>query len=297
MSRTSKRKLEKTSPGAAASGGRRARAWSVVFGSLLVGAICCLAFLNYHLSASHASSVATSGNPDLWERCLELCREYGLIPTGRLDADARAYLEAAKHEPPSEAPSETPADASFEPAETQPHPLLGKLAPEFALPDDQGTVYRLSELRKEGPVVVVFYYGYYCSHCVAQLFGIHDDFERFRELGAQVVAISADTPEETAEKLAEYGRFAFPALSDAENAIAELYGTYRPERDGEEEQLQHGTFLIDRDGKIVWANRGPEPYVDNKTLLHILAQMRGRAATPRGRATARADASVNFDSR
>lgn len=42
MSRTSKRNHGKAAPGALSS--RRQRALSLVFGSLMVGAICCLAF-------------------------------------------------------------------------------------------------------------------------------------------------------------------------------------------------------------------------------------------------------------
>jgi peroxiredoxin len=209
-----------------------------------------------------------------------LCLAYGLIPTGRLDRDARAYLEAANRKDLGKPLTDILSDGTFQPAKSQSHPLLGKPAPEFSLSDDQGATHQLSELRRDGPVVVVFYYGYYCSHCVAQLFGIHDDIAHFRELGVKVVAISADRPEETAEKQAEYGRFAFPAMSDPEDAVAERYGVYRPATSGKDEQRQHGTFIVDREGTIVWANRGPQPFVDNKSLLFILAQAQGQLPKP-----------------
>jgi hypothetical protein len=32
----------------------------------------------------------------------------------------------------------------------------------------------------------------------------------------------------------------------------------------------HGTFVIDRHGKVIFANRGYEPFVDNQSLLRWL---------------------------
>ena len=58
------------------------------------------------------------------------------------------------------------------------------------------TVQLAKELKK-GPVVVVFYLGYYCNHCVSQLFDLNEDVRYFHELGAEVIAISADPPELT----------------------------------------------------------------------------------------------------
>ena len=54
--------------------------------------------------------------------------------------------------------------------------------------------------------MLVFYYGYHCNHCVKQLFGLHDDIERFRALGATVVAVSADLPETTRDASASMVR-------------------------------------------------------------------------------------------
>ncbi|HVX61595.1 MAG TPA: peroxiredoxin family protein [Pirellulales bacterium] len=283
MKATAKRKRSKPEPGSSVSRRSVFRALGSAIGSLLFGAICSLAFLYYHGNASQALK-ASEGDADfgVLEQCRQFCEQYGLLPSGRLDDDARAFLKAAKHQPLSDGLREVLADESFVPAESQAHPLLHKTAPEFSLRDDQRTLVTLSELRREGPVLVVFYYGYYCSHCVAQLFGISDDMAHFRELGVQVVAISADSPEETAEKLAEYGRFEFPVLSDPDNAVAGNYGTYFPAGGGADEQLQHGTFVVDRNGQIVWANRGPAPFIDNKSLLYVLARLQGRTPQSAG---------------
>ena len=207
----------------------------------------------------------------LLEQCRELCLNYGLIPTGHLANDANDYLAVAKPQELSSPLAEILADKEFIPIETQPHPLLGQPAPDFLLQNDRKEDVSLREILERGPVIVVFYYGYTCSHCVAQLFALQKDLSYFRELDAQVIAISADAPEHTAEQFAEYGRFEFPTLSDLDNTVAKQYGVFAPATATTAEDRKHGTFVIDRTGRIVFADYGYKPFLDNKTLLFRLA--------------------------
>src|SRR5262249_37478050 len=103
-------------------------------------------------------------------------------------------------------------DPSFTPQATQVHVLLGKAAPGFTLLDTDGIEWSMPS-RKPGLLVLVFYYGYGCDHCVSQLFALSKDLPRFRALGAEVVAVSADPREDTVAKFKQYGAFAFPVLS------------------------------------------------------------------------------------
>ncbi|MCA9063123.1 MAG: redoxin domain-containing protein [Planctomycetaceae bacterium] len=112
-----------------------------------------------------------------------------------------------------------------------------------------------SALEQQGPIVPVFYYGYNCSHCVAQLFALQKDLEYFHELGAEVVAISGDKPEFTREPSAEYGGFTFPVLFDPDS-VSEAWGVYVRPSELQQEDLLHGTLAIDRCGTVVFANRG-----------------------------------------
>jgi peroxiredoxin len=160
------------------------------------------------------------------------------------------------------------ADQSYEPIPTQAHPLLGQTAPDFTLPDVDGKPWSLAGALKNGPVVLIFYYGYRCNHCVSQLFALQKDIEKFRELQAQVVAVSADSSELTRKRFERYGAFAFPVLSDPDNAVAEKFGTYaRGSKPGDDGELMHGTFVITRAGRVLWANRGDGPFTENRTLL------------------------------
>lgn len=192
------------------------------------------------------------------------------VPSRVAEADlakgALLDLERRGFRPISESLRSLLDDKSFAPVPTQTYSFLGEQAPDFSLKDTDGKDWSLAENVRRGPVVLVFYYGYHCDHCVSQLFGLHKDVEKFKELGASIVAVSADPPETTRERYAKYGAFAFPVLSDPGNILAESYGTCYPSKDGEPDLL-HGTFVIDREGKIVWANRGDAPFANNRTLL------------------------------
>ena len=138
-------------------------------------------------------------------------------------------------------------------------------------------------------MVVVFYLGYGCSHCVAQLIALDKDLHYFHELGAEIVAISSDESSHTAERFQEYGRFHFPVLADVDNSIAQAWDVYQPESPERSEFSKHGTFVVDRTGHLIWAVTGTEPFLDNKSLLRIIAGSQGMqsSAAPEELAAAR----------
>lgn len=158
---------------------------------------------------------------------------------------------------------------------THHHPLLGRQAPHFELADPDGKAWDLGEVLAGGPVVLIFYYGYHCDHCVRQLFAVHRDLPLFREVGASVLAISADPPELTRQRFQQYGPFGFPVLCDPGNRVAHAYQVFRTDL------LRHATFLIDRKGTVRWVNVGDSPFRRNPALLYHLAEMEGRSASVR----------------
>jgi peroxiredoxin Q/BCP len=235
---------------------RSAGTWFFL-GLLALGAVACLALIAYRTSVTRDAD------------------EYGLVQTGDVAADAKAFLAAARTE---SLPSVKVAESRR--ALEQPSPLVGKTAPDFELIDSDGHRVALRDLRRDGPVIVVFYYGYYCSHCVAQLFALEEDLPKFAEQGVHIVALSADPPETTAVRFRQYGHFHFPVLSDRGNKVAEQYGVYTPAAGGRDEDLKHGTFVVDPSGRIIWGYAGPQPFVDNGLLLK-LAGSHGHAAAPK----------------
>ncbi|MFO0938283.1 MAG: peroxiredoxin family protein [Gemmataceae bacterium] len=200
---------------------------------------------------------------------------------GKSEADdARAFLKEKQVVPLSGGLQSLLTDPSKGRVPSEPHALLGQPAPAFSLEDVDGIPVSLESLLMNGPVVVVFYYGYSCNHCVAQLFGLNDDLKYFRELGATVVAIGPDTSELTRTKYAKYGAFGFPVLSDEKRVVASRFGVYRPKAESKPSWEAHGTFVVDRKGTIQSVNTGDEPFTQNVTLLAELAKLEGRTPAP-----------------
>ena len=160
--------------------------------------------------------------------------------------------------------------------ETRGHPLLDRAAADCTLPDHRGRPWCLHEQVNRGPVVLVFYLGYGCTACVHHLFELTADLEHFHSLGAEVVAISGDSPGLTQERFREYGAFRFPVLSDPAHVVAQSYGTFRAARGSKSEELLHGTFLIGRDGRVHWVSYGDAPFRNNKALLYELARLENK---------------------
>ncbi len=262
----------KSSVDESAEGGKRTGGTKIFLGML--AAVGCLysVILGYHVMNPVETVVDDSA---ILEQCRQLCLKYGLVTTGHVRNDAEAYLVAAGKVKLSQGIMELLSDPKFTPIASEEHALIHKSAPEFSLKDDHGDLKSLRTLGKNRPVVVVFYLGYGCSHCVAQLIGIEQDLHYFRELDVDVVAISSDSPEYTTERFAEYGRFTYPVLSDPDNAVASSWGVFEPAVGDKDEIRMHGTFVVDRKGEVIWAETGAEPFLDNRTLLSVLARSQG----------------------
>lgn len=196
-------------------------------------------------------------------------------PSG-LAEEVQAYLRKRQVKPLSGALEQLLVHPEGFLVKSQVLPLVAESAPEIELRDHRGRTWRLEEQLEKGPVVVIFYFGYYCDHCVGQLFDVAQDVRYFRELGAEVVAISADSPETTSERFRQYGAFDFPVLSDPDNKVAQAYGVFTPAEGDKASDLQHGTFVIDRQGTVHWAYAGPVPFTGNRTLLYQIAKLEDR---------------------
>jgi peroxiredoxin len=99
----------------------------------------------------------------------------------------------------------------------------GDLAPDFRLPDVRGGQVQLRDLLFKGPVVVSFYRGGWCPYCNLELRALQNALPAIKQLGADLVAVSPQTPDES-QSTAEKNELAFPVLSDIGSATAKRYG-------------------------------------------------------------------------
>ena len=148
---------------------------------------------------------------------------------------------------------------------------LGQQAPDFELPNPEGKAIKLADLLAKGPVVVTFYRGSWCPYCNLQLRALQARLDDIHDLGAELVAISPEVPDESMTEN-EINNMNFVVLSDQSANIAAEYGVAWkvPEM-----MLEHmivdrkldletinngngtilpipGTFIIGRDGNVVW---------------------------------------------
>jgi peroxiredoxin len=143
------------------------------------------------------------------------------------------------------------------------HPVA---AESWSLPDAQGKAVSLGDFAGK-PVVVVFYLGFGCLHCVEQLKALEPMVAEFAAAGISLVAISSETAEQlnTAliKRAANEGPPAFPILVDP---ALQTFRQYRAFDDFEQTPL-HATYFIDGAGLVRWQDVGPEPFMDMKFLL------------------------------
>jgi thioredoxin-dependent peroxiredoxin len=121
----------------------------------------------------------------------------------------------------------------------------GTVAPDFELPDQKGSIVRLSQFRGQRPVVLYFYPKDDTSGCTAEACKFRDDSPGFEAAGAEIIGISDDSVDSHGRFAAKY-KLPFTLLSDKGGSVRKLYGVKKtlgiiPGR---------VTFVIDREGVV-----------------------------------------------
>ncbi len=100
---------------------------------------------------------------------------------------------------------------------------VGDKAPDFTLPSAAETEVTLSELLKDGPVVMTWYRGEWCPYCNIYLEDLQMHADDFKAEGAQIVAISPEKID-NGMKLADRMALKYHVLSDEGSKVATEYG-------------------------------------------------------------------------
>jgi len=127
---------------------------------------------------------------------------------------------------------------------------VGTMAPDFALPDQNGTIRRLLDFRGQ-KVVLYFYPKDMTAGCTKQACGFGELYPQFREKGAVVLGISKDTVA-SHKKFAEKYNLPFLLLSDPERTVIETYGVWQEKKlyGRTTMGVVRTTYLIDEAGII-----------------------------------------------
>ncbi len=125
--------------------------------------------------------------------------------------------------------------------------LVGKAAPAFTMPLDDGSTVSLKDLRGQ-PVVLYFYPKDDTTGCTAQACDFRDRMTAFK--GATVLGVSKD-PIKSHQKFKAKYSLTFPLASD-DSGVAEAYGVWKEKSMYGRKYMgiERSTFIIDKDGKV-----------------------------------------------
>jgi peroxiredoxin len=152
----------------------------------------------------------------------------------------------------------------------------GAKFPDLTLTNAVGGQSRIYDKLASGPLVVTFYRGGWCPYCNLELRAYQGALADIRALGADLVAISPEAPDNTLST-AEKNELTFEILSDANGALEDAlgirfdladpivalykrFGQDLPTRnaDGRWSLPIPATYVLDRDGTIALAFVEPD---------------------------------------
>ncbi len=122
---------------------------------------------------------------------------------------------------------------------------VGSKAPEFILANDEGGETSLSDLLKDGPLILYFYPADFTPGCTKEACSIRDIHSDIQSVGLRVAGVSPQDVESHQKFRDEYD-LPFTLLSDPDKVAIEMYDVDGPFGVG----VRRATFLISQDRVI-----------------------------------------------
>jgi peroxiredoxin len=126
---------------------------------------------------------------------------------------------------------------------------VGQPAPDFNLKATMGDSVSLDELKGKGLTVLLFFPLAFTPVCTNELTKVRDNYKEYENLGANVVAVSVDSPF-TLKVLAEQLKLPFPLLSDFNRETTRSYGALYDNLMGLRNVAKRSAFVIDENGVV-----------------------------------------------
>lgn len=177
---------------------------------------------------------------------------------GKLDASIKPNGMTAR----PERDYQRTALEKFGPAHWEPYP-----APKLDAVDAEGKPVRLEDYRGKN-VLVIFYLGEECPHCLEQLVKLGQRKADLERNNTVVLAVSPAPPEKNKESK-KMGDVPFRLVSDTKKENAKRFLSY----DDFEEQELHSTILVDKQGRVHWARTGGDPFMNFDFLFAEIARL------------------------
>lgn len=118
-------------------------------------------------------------------------------------------------------------------------PLVGRMAPNFTLPQLDGPPVTLSKLH--GQVVVINFWASWCAECKVEQAALNQTWQKFQDSGVVVVGVNFEDTAGSARGYVRNAGVTYPVVEDADSRTALTYGLRGvPE-----------TFVVNQAGRVV----------------------------------------------
>ena len=161
---------------------------------------------------------------------------------------------------------------------------VGAPAPSFEAIDQDGRPWKSSDVIGKKLLAVYFYPAAHTGGCTKQACAFRDDKEELAELGVEVVGVSGDEAMNL-RLFKDDQDLNFTLLADFDGTVAKKFGVpvgpageIEREFGGTTYVLKRGvtakrwTFLIDKQGKVVWKDTQVNAAEDSKSILAAAQQ-------------------------
>lgn len=145
---------------------------------------------------------------------------------------------------------------------------VGYLAPDFALPDLEGKVRRLSDFK--GKVVLLNFWSTWCQPCRDEMPSMQRAFEQHNRHGLEIVAVSLNVEgKPVVEEFVQEFNLTFPVLLDPKKEAGRLYRIY----------ALPTSFLVDPEGGIAYKLIGAREWDTEASWQLIQRILRGETGS------------------
>ena len=154
----------------------------------------------------------------------------------------------------------------------------GQPAPDFTLPDQDGSPVKLSDLRGR-KVVLYFYPRADTPGCTIQACGVRDHRGDYASAGATVLGISPD-PVKAVKKFHDGQGLNFTLLADEDHAVADAYGVWGEKKNYGKTYFGvfRSTFILDEQGVVRHVIPSVSPKTHDDEVLTALRELDAAAA-------------------
>lgn len=171
---------------------------------------------------------------------------------------------------------------------------VGDQAPDATLSTSGGRLYQLDDIIGGQPTVLIFYRGGWCPFCAGELQDWQEHIEEVRALGAEVIAITPEAPEQALGTASKH-ELGFTVLSDVRGEAAKAfdlgftldeatqkkykgYGIDLAESNAMKnwDLVIPATYVVDSSGVIRYAyvNEDYKQRADAEDVIEVLRQVR-----------------------